>query len=114
MSSLLADAGIVDEDVDLAQRRFRLNVKRARRRGVADIAVIGQTALAELPHVRHHARCSSRVIDVAKRNIGALLGEGAGNRRADAPASAGDESLFAGKFWGSGHHDLATSFETNR
>jgi hypothetical protein len=47
---------------------------------------------------------------MAKRNISALLGKGAGNRRADAPAGAGDESLFAGEFERFSHHGLATSF----
>jgi len=105
---LLADAGIVDEDVDLAQRRFRLGVKRARRRGVADIAVIGKAVLAELLHIRHHACGSGWVIDMAKRNISSLLGKGTGNRRTDAPTGAGDKSLLAGKLWRSGHHDRAT------
>jgi len=76
--------------------------------------VIGKAALAELLHVRHHARCSVGVIDMAKRNIGAFPSKGVGNRCADAPAAAGNESLFAGEFWSSGHHDPATSFETKQ
>src|SRR4030081_367670 len=94
---LLADTGVVHQNVDLAERGLRVDKKAARRRRIGDVAMVGEGALAELLNVRHDAGGTRLVIDMTKRDIGALFCEGVSDRRADATACAGDESLFAGE-----------------
>ena len=84
----LVDARVVDEDVDVAAPGDGLVPERVRRRRVAQVGRKRVGRVAELVGELGEPPVAAHVVDDDR---GALGGEGAGRRGADAAGRAGDE-----------------------
>ena len=83
------DAGVVDPDVDGAERRLGLRERGVDRRAVADVGAHGQ------PRRRVRRRVGRVLVHVEDRDLRAVGGEAQADRLADARAAAGNDGDLA-------------------
>ena len=82
-----AAADIADQDIDAAPPRFDIMRHRERRRRIGDVGDVERCVAAQLPAGRFEAVLTAR----GKRDMRAFGGERPRDRKADAPACAGDQ-----------------------
>ena len=93
--------GVVDQDVDLAERLERGGDDLAAVRGVRDIAVDQHGLAAGLLHQRGGVLGVVVLVEVGDQHVGALAGVGDRHRPSDAAVAAGDHRGLAGQLAGS-------------
>ncbi len=90
-----ADAGIVDEDVDLAERGHRAVDKGARRLRIGDVAVQREGAAPQRLDLGDAARRAFIVVQIVDRDIGAVPRGADRSGTADPRRPAGDKHCLA-------------------
>ncbi len=90
---VVGDAGIVDEDVDLAERLLRLFAELDHRRAITEVARKHEHAAAELGG----KRVELLLVGARDRNVSALSVQRLGDRPANSARGAGDERALAFK-----------------
>ncbi len=90
-------AGVVDDDVDLAERLHRLVVDALDVGGLGDVALHADDPAARLGADRLDRLVERLAAARHDRDVGAGGGEAGGDRKADALAAAGDDGRAAGK-----------------
>lgn len=95
-------AGVVDQDVQTAQRLHRALDQLGGRAGGADVGWhVDRAAAQRLDLLDEFARAAIGLAAV-EHDVGALAGEAQRDRGADALGAAGDEGGFLGKAWHGG------------
>ena len=89
--NLTEDAGIVDQDVDIAEFLFGALHHRANRSFVADVRMHLQRATPRLFDCFQHRRGYLFAEDIGDHHVRSFRGKSSGDRPSDAPGAPGDD-----------------------